>query len=1159
MSNMYYYNVFGSIAEGDKSWDNIKKSVTPYEIFVKNAINALKHKQNIKAKWKKIGGEVIQLEPINQESFYKLSMIYEIKIISTSFEEGEFEIPEEEDESFLTEEGDIVFISKTDRKKFNVFPKLRVEKNKKIVKFNLEDYSYFNNSNNYILKKGDFDEVNIKPLWLDEKEISIRTIVQNDKFLEFKLLNNGNLKVYGLNKDIPIYVNDEKTKFQVLNSFDESVLNQYKVLRENGDIYILSSKKPIIEGVELSEETPKFPFEEFKYKNSKWKGENFKFNSIESSEKMKLIIDPLNSLEDIVVFYKEFDFRIKKIEKSDQKEIFRIQLEEIDDINDDVITSSPLEHFFEDDVEIYERTPYGKRKFEIFPNSANNSDFSFILKEKTKTYSSNSKPVFPEGDTLELSLNTYQLEKQLEALNVFINRPLEEQKPLLDLFKPISDVQWPNFPIKKIEEDEWFVLKDPSRKGTENQRLFVERAISTTDFMLLEGPPGSGKTTAILELICQLIKEKKRILLCGSTHVAIDNVLERLKHMEFFENILPVRIGDEHRMSEDVQEFQIDNIELCSGLDKQLILDSANLVCGTTLGILQHPNFKVKNEDKVNKNKISVRDKSIYPEFDYLIIDESSKTTFNEFLIPALFAKKWILVGDVKQLSPFTDRGIIESNVKNLVKDNKNLIPNELQNICFLLKQLCMDSNKNIMKFIVPLSSREIPYLIEEVNNRFFNGKKYLIITNNINQRKNLKGEDFEINTVEEVKNTALYLNYKYKGIFIESNLLKELENYIPVDFLLIRSSIKNSKKEPLSLELRQNLEKDFLEQYFYKDRKIVKGMDIPLELNTTFKEKTWASEISWMLIRNFELKNLRGKKAEQAKNLEKTIDDLLPMSKSRSDIDSSLFILKQVALPSILESLQRGIDKKERYHATTTLTEGFTKIRKKDYVNNRFITLNYQYRMHPDISKLPRELFYNKEALNDAEMIDRDWDYKRYLYRNIWIDHNYNTTRTSNKEEVNIIKRELEALRRWKLTDKKMNTITVGIITFYKRQERELRTMLREYCSNFSQKSQNKKMSQFVIENNEGNKIIDIKLYTVDKFQGQEADVIFLSMVRTNKDGFMDNPNRLNVAITRAKYQMVYVGMHKYYSERSSSNELKEIALNTQKFVKGDIYENKM
>ena len=44
------------------------------------------------------------------------------------------------------------------------------------------------------------------------------------------------------------------------------------------------------------------------------------------------------------------------------------------------------------------------------------------------------------------------------------------------------------------------------------------------------------------------------------------------------------------------------------------------------------------------------------PEFDYLIIDEVSKTPFQEFLVPALYAKKWILTGDIMQLSPFTDR-----------------------------------------------------------------------------------------------------------------------------------------------------------------------------------------------------------------------------------------------------------------------------------------------------------------------------------------------------------------------------------------------------------------------------------------------------------------------------------------------------------------------
>ena len=46
--------------------------------------------------------------------------------------------------------------------------------------------------------------------------------------------------------------------------------------------------------------------------------------------------------------------------------------------------------------------------------------------------------------------------------------------------------------------------------------------------ILFIGPPGSGKTTAICELVLQLAKQGKRALLCASTHVAVDNVLERI-------------------------------------------------------------------------------------------------------------------------------------------------------------------------------------------------------------------------------------------------------------------------------------------------------------------------------------------------------------------------------------------------------------------------------------------------------------------------------------------------------------------------------------------------------------------------------------------------------------------------------------------------------
>jgi AAA domain len=84
---------------------------------------------------------------------------------------------------------------------------------------------------------------------------------------------------------------------------------------------------------------------------------------------------------------------------------------------------------------------------------------------------------------------------------------------------------------RSIALNAWaFLRPEPNgalQDGTLEQRQFVERALGTPDFALLEGPPGSGKTTAICDLIVQLAKMGKRVLLVASTHVAVDNVLER--------------------------------------------------------------------------------------------------------------------------------------------------------------------------------------------------------------------------------------------------------------------------------------------------------------------------------------------------------------------------------------------------------------------------------------------------------------------------------------------------------------------------------------------------------------------------------------------------------------------------------------------------------
>jgi superfamily I DNA and/or RNA helicase len=58
--------------------------------------------------------------------------------------------------------------------------------------------------------------------------------------------------------------------------------------------------------------------------------------------------------------------------------------------------------------------------------------------------------------------------------------------------------------------------------------------------------------------------------------------------------------------------------------------------------------------------------------------------------------------------------------------------------------------------------------------------------------------------------------------------------------------------------------------------------------------------------------------------------------------------------------------------------------------------------------------------------------------------------------------------------------------------------------------------------------KKLDIQTDTIDGFQGQEKDLICISLVRSNNNneiGFLKDERRLNVAMTRAKKKLVIVG----------------------------------
>ena len=68
--------------------------------------------------------------------------------------------------------------------------------------------------------------------------------------------------------------------------------------------------------------------------------------------------------------------------------------------------------------------------------------------------------------------------------------------------------------------------------------------------------------------------------------------------------------------------------------------------------------------------------------------------------------------------------------------------------------------------------------------------------------------------------------------------------------------------------------------------------------------------------------------------------------------------------------------------------------------------------------------------------------------------------------------------------------------------------------------------------------------LCTVDGFQGHEADFVLLSFVKSGTIRFLTSHNRLNVALTRARYQIMLIGDREFFrSEKCRSPLLRALA----------------
>lgn len=88
----------------------------------------------------------------------------------------------------------------------------------------------------------------------------------------------------------------------------------------------------------------------------------------------------------------------------------------------------------------------------------------------------------------------------------------------------------------------------------ESQHKALNKIISSPDVAFIHGPPGTGKTTTIVEAIRQTIKDEKQVLVCAPSNAAIDLLVEKLSE----KGVQTLRIGHPARVTEQTLSKTLD-------------------------------------------------------------------------------------------------------------------------------------------------------------------------------------------------------------------------------------------------------------------------------------------------------------------------------------------------------------------------------------------------------------------------------------------------------------------------------------------------------------------------------------------------------------------------------------------------------------------------
>jgi DNA polymerase III delta prime subunit len=207
----------------------------------------------------------------------------------------------------------------------------------------------------------------------------------------------------------------------------------------------------------------------------------------------------------------------------------------------------------------------------------------------------------------------------------------------------LADPGWLGSPPRvPLEGKKAHHLPDPN----EEQAEAVARVMGMRpgQLYLIQGPPGTGKTTAIVESIRRILgrHSDSSILLSSHSNDAVDTGQERLLG---FSHVRQARIAEPGKVPRRLRHTLVEGDDL----------EPYNLVAGTC-------------------NRLAIDSRLRFRVFDWLILDEANKVRANEALALMPLAKRWVMIGDLKQLPPVMEEAAmsfkITSELDEMVRDD---------------------------------------------------------------------------------------------------------------------------------------------------------------------------------------------------------------------------------------------------------------------------------------------------------------------------------------------------------------------------------------------------------------------------------------------------------------------------------------------------------